>query len=174
VPDTILTAQSWDEIHAPFIQGRAGMVITGDWGISAVKRGAPDMKFSIVPLPVGKQAATVIGGFNIAVNAKAKSPAAIDLALWLTGPRSIELMRKYDRLSAQVAATSPDALAKLPPEQKPFMAQAAAGRARPVVAAWTEVHASVLSPAWDAVVRGLVTPQAAMQKAADEIRAKLQ
>jgi hypothetical protein len=35
------------------------------------------------------------------------------------------------------------------------------------------VHSSILSPAWDTSLRGLMTPQAAVQKAASEIAAKM-
>jgi ABC-type glycerol-3-phosphate transport system substrate-binding protein len=174
IPDTVLTAQSWDEVFAPFIQGRAGMLISGDWTIGAIRRGAPNLNYTIAPLPVGVRAATVIGGFNLAVNAKSKSPAAAaELALHLTGPRSVEAMRKADRLSAQASAATPDALAKLPENQRPFMAQAPVGRPRPNVPIWAEVHSSILSPAWDASLRGVLTPQAAVQKAAAEINAKM-
>ena len=173
IPDTVLTAQSWDEVFAPFLQGRAGMLISGDWTIGSIKRVAPNLNYSIVPLPTGKRAATVIGGFNLAVNAKTKSPAAADLVMFLTGPRSVEAMRKADRLSAHMTATTPDAIAKLPEAQRPFRSQAAAGRARPSIAIWAEVHSSILSPAWDTSLRGLMTPQAAVQKAASEIAAKM-
>ena len=174
IPDTVLTAQSWDEVFAPFIQGRAGMVISGDWTIGSIRRGAPNLNYSIAPLPAGVRPATVIGGFNLTVNAKSKSPAAAaELALFLTGPRSIEAMRKADRLSAQASATTPEALAALPANQRPFMAQAAYGRPRPNVPIWAEVHSSILAPAWDASLRGLTTPQAAVQKAAAEINAQM-
>ena len=93
--------------------------------------------------------------------------------MFLTGPRSVEAMRKADRLSAHMTATTPDAIAKLPEAQRPFMSQAAAGRARPSIAIWAEVHSSILSPAWDTSLRGLMTPQAAVQKAASEIAAKM-
>jgi maltose-binding protein MalE len=82
-------------------------------------------------------------------------------------------MRKADRLSAQASATTPEALAALPANQRPFMAQAAYGRPRPNVPIWAEVHSSILAPAWDASLRGLTTPQAAVQKAAAEINAQM-
>jgi maltose-binding protein MalE len=53
------------------------------------------------------------------------------------------------------------------------MAQAAYGRPRPNVPIWAEVHSSILAPAWDASLRGLTTPQAAVQKAAAEINAQM-
>lgn len=155
MPDSVLTAGNWDEVHAPFIQERAGMVVSGDWAIGAIERGNPNLDFSVHPLPVGKEAATVIGGYNLAVRAGTAVPdASFELVRWLTGPRSIELMAKYNRLSAVAAATTPDAIAALPELQQPFMSQAAAGRARPVVASWSQIHSDVFGTLWDSVIRG--------------------
>lgn len=155
MPDSVLTAGNWDEVHAPFVQERAGMVVTGDWALAAVAKANPDLKFSVHPLPAGKEAATVIGGFDLAIKANTSAPeASFELVKWLSGERSIALMRKYNRLSALKKAATPEAIAALPPNMQPFMQQAAAGRARPVVAAWTQMHTDVFANVWDSVIRG--------------------
>jgi ABC-type glycerol-3-phosphate transport system substrate-binding protein len=155
MPDSVLTAGNWDEVHAPFIQERAGMVVSGDWAISAIEKGNPELQFSIHPLPKGKEAATVIGGYNLAIRAGSESPdAGFELIRWLTGERSIELMGKYNRLSATAAAATPEAIAKLPEQMQPFMSQASAGHPRPVVASWSQIHGDVFGALWDAVLRG--------------------
>lgn len=155
MPDSVLTAGNWDEVHAPFVQERAGMVVTGDWALAAVAKANPNMKFSVHPLPAGKNAATVIGGFDLSIKADTKvANASFQLVQWLTGERSIELMRKYNRLSALAKATTPEAIASLPPSMQPFMKQAAAGKPRPVVAAWTQMHSDVFAKVWDSVIRG--------------------
>jgi multiple sugar transport system substrate-binding protein len=169
MPDSVLTAGNWDEVHAPFVQERAGMVVSGDWAISAIKKNAPNLDFSIHPLPKGKEAATVIGGYNLAIREGSASPdAAFQLINWLTTERSIELMGKYNRLSATLAATTPEAISKLPEEMQPFMAQAGAGHPRPVVASWSQMHGDVFGVMWDSVIRG--TPAAdAMAKANTQV-----
>jgi ABC-type glycerol-3-phosphate transport system substrate-binding protein len=169
MPESVLTAGNWDEVHAPFVQERAGMVVSGDWAIAAIKKNAPNVDFSIHPLPKGKEAATVIGGYNLAIREGTASPdAAFKLVEWLTGERSIELMSKYNRLSATAAATTPDAIAKLPVEMQPFMAQAGAGHPRPVVASWSQMHGDVFGNMWDAVIRGEPAAEA-MAKANTQI-----
>ncbi|MBS7700693.1 MULTISPECIES: sugar ABC transporter substrate-binding protein [unclassified Chelatococcus] len=174
MPKSVLTAGNWDEVHAPFIQERAGMVVTGDWALAALAKGNPNLKFSVHPLPVGVKAATVIGGYNLAAKAGSKSPdASFALIEWLTGPRSVELMRKYERLSAAASATTPEAIAALPKQLQPFMAQADAGRARPVVAPWSEIHASIFANAWDSVIRGKPA-QAVMTEANTAIQGLLE
>lgn len=131
------------------------MLISGDWAIGALNSGNPDLDYSIVPLPAGKEAATVIGGYNLAINANSDaSEASWALVEWLTGPRSTELMAQYQRLSAQAAAATDEAIAKLPEDLQPFMAQASAGRARPVVAQWSQIHSDVFGSVWDSALRG--------------------
>ncbi|WP_309084386.1 sugar ABC transporter substrate-binding protein [Chelativorans sp.] len=171
MPEAVLTAGSWDEVNAPFIQERAGMLVSGDWAISALKNGNPDLDWSVHPLPAGKEAATVIGGYDLAINANSSVPdASWQLVEWLTGPRGVELMRKYNRLSAAAGATAPEAIASLPEEMRPFMEQADAGRARPVVAQWSQIHNEIIANAWDSVLRG--TPaQEAMAEADKQIKA---
>src|SRR5690606_38486125 len=127
-PDPDLTAGHSGEVHAPFVQERAGMVVSRDWASGAIKKNAPNHGFSIHPLPKGKEAATVIGGYNLGIReGSASADASFELIKWLTTERSIDLMGKYNRLSATLAATTPEAIAKLPAEMQPFMQQAGAG-----------------------------------------------
>lgn len=169
MPASVLTAGSWDEVNAPFIQERAGMLISGDWAIGALAKGNPDLDYSILPLPVGAQAATVIGGYNLGINANSKAvDASWELVEWLTGPRSIALMAQYKRLSAQAAAATDEAIAALPEQLRPFMAQAGAGRARPVVAQWSQIHSDVFGTVWDSALRGQPVDEV-MAKAAGQI-----
>jgi ABC-type glycerol-3-phosphate transport system substrate-binding protein len=161
IPDTVLTAMTWDEVNAPFLQGRAGMLISGDWALGAIARGAPDLDFSVVPLPVGERAATVIGGYNIAVNANSQAPeAALQLLDWLTGERSTEVMPRYNRMAGTMAAVAPEVIATLPPNQQAFLAQAPHGVPRPPVAGWADIHTNVTGTMWDQVIRGTPVPEA--------------
>lgn len=161
MPDSVLTALSWDEVNAPFIQERAGMLMSGDWAIGALERDGTDLDYSIHPLPVGREQATVIGGYNMAMNAAGDAQdASWELVRWLTGERSVELMRKYNRLAAVEAATTPEALDALPETLRPFMEQAPHGRARPVVAAWSQIHSDVFATVWDSVLRGTSAEEA--------------
>lgn len=174
IPDTVLTAMTWDEVNAPFLQGRAGMLISGDWALGAIARGAPDLDYSVVPLPVGQRAATVIGGYNIAVNANSASPdAAVQLLDWLTGERSTTVMPQYNRMAGTMAAADPAVIATLPANQQAFLAQAPFGVPRPPVAGWADIHTTVTGTMWDQVVRGTPVPEAmaAAQTAAEAIMA---
>jgi ABC-type glycerol-3-phosphate transport system substrate-binding protein len=175
IPDSVLTSTTWDEVNAPFLQRRAGMLISGDWALGAIQRNAPDLDFSVHPLPAGVQAATVIGGYNLAMNRNTKVPkAALALIDWLTGPRSTELMKKYSRIAGTRAAAAPEVVAALPENQKAFLRQAEAGRPRPVVAGWADIHTNVTGKMWDQVIRGKPVAEAMAEaaKAAEAILAK--
>jgi len=165
IPESVLTATSWDEVNAPFIQERAGMLISGDWAIRPIDQSNPDLNYSIHPLPVGAEQAAVIGGYNIAMNAASDSPdAAWELIRWLTGERNPDLMAQYNRLSAFSGAQS----GALPDTMATFVNQVQYGHSRPVVAVWGQIHAEIFGNAWDAVLRG-ASPQDAMDQAAEAI-----
>jgi ABC-type glycerol-3-phosphate transport system substrate-binding protein len=175
IPDTVLTANSWDEVNAPFLQERAGMLISGDWALGAITRNAPNLDFSVHPLPKGKRAATVIGGYNVAVNANTRARAAsLQLVEWLTGPRSTEVMARYERIAGTMAAVAPEVVARLPPTQRAFLAQAPYGVPRPAVAGWGDIHTNVMARLWDQVIRGAAVPgaMAAANRAAEAVMAR--
>lgn len=175
IPDSILTAMTWDEVNAPFLQERSGMLISGDWALWAIGNNAPDLEFSVHPLPVGERAATVIGGYNIAVNANTgSSEAALELLDWLTGPRSTDLLPQYNRLAGTVAAVAPEVIETLPAERRAFLAQAPFGVPRPPVAGWADIHTNVTGVMWDQVLRGMPVPEAMAeaQAAAEAIMAQ--
>lgn len=150
------------------------MLISGDWALGAIARGAPDLDFSVHPLPKGERQATVIGGYNIAINANSKVPeAARQLMTWLTGPRSTEVMPRYNRMAGTMAAVAPEVIAAKPANQQAFLAQAPFGVPRPPVAGWADIHTNVTGTLWDQVLRGTPVPDAmaAAQTAAEAIMA---
>ena len=169
LPKNVLTARSWDEVNAPFIQERAGLLITGDWGIGPITAGNPDLDFSIAPLPAGKQQAAVIGGYDIAVNAETDSPdAAIAFVKAITGADALQLMKATNRISASTAGQTPEALSEYDERMQVFIKQAAVGRARPSQIKWAQID-KILAGAWDQAIRGEGSPQDILQNAAAEI-----
>jgi len=175
VPDTVLTANSWDEVNAPFLQQRAGMLISGDWALGAIARNAPNLDYSVHPLPRGRRAASVIGGYSVAVNANTPArDAALQLVEWLSGPRSTEVMGRYERIAGTMAAVAPELIARLPANQRAFLQQAPYGVPRPAVAGWGDIHSNVMARLWDQVIRGAAVPGAvaAAHRAAAAIMAR--
>ena len=61
----------------PFVQGRLGMVVTGDWQIARMPQYAPDIDYGITYMPVpaeGDESVTWAGGWSVVVPVNAKNP----------------------------------------------------------------------------------------------------
>ena len=173
LPPNVLTARSWDEVNAPFIQERAGMLMSGDWAMTPIREGNPDLEFTVVPLPRGAEAATVIGGYNIAVNATTDSPeAAVEFVQAITGPEAQPLREALGAISAHQSGQSEEALAAYDEAMQTFIRQAAEGRARPAQTQWAEIDTR-LAEAWDEAIRGAASPQEALDAAAADIEPML-
>lgn len=169
VPEDVKSAgESWDQVFAPFIQERAAMVMAGDWAIGAFKSGNPDLQFAVAPLPKGKEAATVIGGFNLGIPATAQNPdAAWSFIEWLTAQEQEGILQGYNRIQARQDILDSEYASK-DPLIKVFIDQSAVGRARATVPAWDEIENTVMSDAWDSVLLGAATPADALADAVEQ------
>ena len=169
VPEDVKSAgESWDQVFAPFIQERAAMVMAGDWAIGAFKDGNPDLQFSVAPLPKGKEAATVIGGFNLGIPTTAPSPEeAWKFIEWLTAQEQESILQEYNRIQARTDILDTEYASK-DPLIKVFIDQSAVGRARATVPAWDEIENTIMSDAWDSVLLGEATPADALADAVEQ------
>jgi multiple sugar transport system substrate-binding protein len=166
VPEDIKSAgESWDQVFAPFIQERTAMVMSGDWAISAIKEGNPDLDFAVAPLPKGKEAATVIGGYNLGIPATSPNvDAAWAFIEWLTAAEQESILQGYNRIQARADILDTE-YAKKDPLLQVFIEQSSVGRARATVPAWDEIENTVVADAWDSVILGQATPDAALADA---------
>lgn len=169
VPQDIKSATTaWDQVFAPFIQGRAAMMFSGDWATWAILDGAPDMDFRVAPLPVGKEAATVIGGYNLAIPTSAVNPeAAWDFITWLTAVEQEWVLQGYNRIQARADIVGSE-YATGDPILQVFVEQSAVGRARATVPAWDEIENTIVAEAWDAVILEQASPEDALASAVDQ------
>jgi multiple sugar transport system substrate-binding protein len=168
-PEDVKSAgESWDQVFAPFIQERAAMVMAGDWAIGAFKSGNPDLQFSVAPLPKGKEAATVIGGFNLGIPTTAANPdAAWSFIEWLTAQEQEHILQAYNRIQARADILDTE-YASQDPLIKVFIEQSAVGRARATVPAWDEIENTIMADAWDSVLLGESTPADALADAVEQ------
>lgn len=175
VPDDIKSAnQSWDQVFAPFIQERAAMVMSGDWAIFAFKEGNPGLEFSVAPLPKGKEAATVIGGYNLGIPASSKNTdAAWDFIAWLTAKEQENILQAYNRIQARADIVDSE-YAKKDPLLQVFIEQSPVGRARASVPTWDEIENTIMADAWDSVILGQATPEEALSSAVKQTNDLLQ
>lgn len=169
VPEDVKSAgESWDQVFAPFIQERAAMVMSGDWAIFAFKEGNPDLEFSVAPLPKGKEAATVIGGYNLGIPATSQNvDAAWDFITWLTAKEQESILQAYNRIQARADIVDSE-YAKQDPLLQVFIEQSPVGRARASVPAWDEIENTIMADAWDSVILGQATPEEALSSAVEQ------
>ena len=169
VPDALKGAtDSWDQVFAPFIQEKAAMMLTGDWGIQPVRQGNPKLDFGIAPLPKGKEAATVIGGYDLAIPATShNADAAWDFIRWFTSKDQEGVLQAYKRIQARKDIVD-SAYAKQDPLVEVFVDQSAAGRARATVPQWDEIENTILADTWDSVILGQAKPADALAKAVQQ------
>lgn len=169
VPEDIKSAgESWDQVFAPFIQERAAMVMAGDWAIFAINEGNPDLDLGVAPLPKGKEAATVIGGFNLGISATSQqADAAWAFIEWLTAAEQESILQGYNRIQARADIVDTE-YAKQDPLIQVFIEQSAVGRARATVPAWDEIENTVMSDAWDSVILGAASPADALADAVEQ------
>ncbi|MEZ4561227.1 MAG: sugar ABC transporter substrate-binding protein [Thermomicrobiales bacterium] len=169
VPEDVKSAgESWDQVFAPFIQERAAMVMAGDWAIGAFRDGNPDLQFAVAPLPVGKEAATVIGGYNLGIPATAPNPdEAWKFIEWLSAQEQESILQDYNRIQARADILDTEYASK-DPLIKVFIEQSAVGRARATVPAWDEIENTVMADAWDSVLLGEASPADALAEAVEQ------
>jgi multiple sugar transport system substrate-binding protein len=169
VPEDVKSARdSWDQVFAPFIQERVGMVMSGDWATFAIKQGNPKLDFAVAPLPKGKEAATVIGGYNLAIPATSKNAdAAWKFVTWMTDAKQEWILQGYNRIQARTDVVGSD-YAKKDPILQVFIEQAPVGRARATVPAWDEIENTVVADAWDSVILGQASPEDALKSAVQQ------
>lgn len=174
VPEDIKSAtDSWDQLFAPFIQERVAMMMTGDWGIQPVQQGNAKLDFGIAPLPKGKEAATVIGGYDLAITTTSKkADAAWDFLKWLSAKEQESILESYKRIPARADITG-SAYAKSDPLIEVFINQSPVGRARATVPQWNDIENTILADAWDSVVLGQSKPADALKQAAEQANEQL-
>ncbi len=75
---------------SPFVQGRLGMMLVGDWWIATMAQYAPDIDYGITYLPVpteGMESTTWAGGWSAVIPQGAKQPdAAFKFLAYFCGP----------------------------------------------------------------------------------------
>ena len=173
VPEEFLGVNAgWDGYWTPFLQGRVGMMMVGDWAIWSLRDAAPNLDFGIVPLPMGKNSATIVGGYNLAVSTKSEDQeGGVALIKWLTDAGRDDMLASYDRMPARNDVT--DSPQFNSGERAAFAQQADVARARPVIAQWSALENDFMAKAWDETIRGTKAPAAALKVAAEAVNSAL-
>ena len=163
MPESVKSTLSWDQVFAPFIQEDVGIVLSGDWAIAAIDKGNPDLNYGIAPVPVGKTAATTLGGYNLSINKNSKSiDASWEFIKWLSEKEQSDILQSYSRISARKDIVESDFI-KNNPSFEIFVKETINSKSRPVVTQWQQVQ-TYLGEAFTSVILGAATPQEALDK----------
>ncbi len=161
---------------SPFIQGRLGAMISGNWEFAGFKEYAPDTEFSYTFTPVpaeGDPSVTWAGGWSTVIPAGAKNPeGAYDFMKYMTGADG---QRTYVEINNNLP-TNLELLGDaelLGEDLKWFADQFETTRNRPVLPVgakyWDEMTA-----AWELIYTGEAEPADAMAQAKENTMADME
>ena len=149
-----------------FGTGRYAMMLEGPWKSAELAGAYPGVAYGTAMMPAGEGGSiSVLGGEDIAMFNTANREAAWKFMQFMTGEFAETEMAKCGQIPVNKAALEGDTVKNA--DYAPFIAAIQTAKARPTVAAWTEMDNS-LTVAMTKVVEGELTAQEAMDQLAAE------
>lgn len=147
-----------------FGTGRYAMMLEGPWKSAELAGAYPDVAYGTAPIPAGEGGSvSVLGGEDIAMFNTANKEAAWKFMRFMTGEYAETEMAKCGQIPVNKAALESETVKAA--DYAPFIAAIQTAKARPTVAAWSEMD-NDLQVAMNAVVTGEKTAQEAMDELA--------
>ena len=147
-----------------FGTGRYAMMLEGPWKSAELAGAYPDVAYGTAPIPAGEGGSvSVLGGEDIAMFNTANKEAAWKFMQFMTGEYAETEMAKCGQIPVNKAALESDTVKTA--DYAPFIEAIQTAKARPTVAAWSEMD-NELQAAMNAVVTGEKTAQEAMDELA--------
>lgn len=154
-----------------FGTGRYAMMLEGPWKTAELKGAYPDVAYGTAPIPAGDGGScSVLGGEDITMFTTANKDAAWKFMQFMTSEFAQTEMAKCGQLPVNKAALESDTVKNAP--FAPFLEAIKTAKARPTVAAWSEID-NELNIAVTSVVNGEKTAQEAMDELAAKVDALL-
>lgn len=149
-----------------FGTGRYAMMLEGPWKSAELAGAYPDVAYGTAPIPAGEGGSvSVLGGEDIAMFNTANQEAAWKFMQFMTSEFAETEMAKCGQIPVNVAALESDTVKNA--DYAPFIEAIQTAKARPTVAAWSEMD-NGLQVALTAVVSGEKTAQEALDELAAE------
>lgn len=143
-----------------FGTGRYAMMLEGPWKSAELAGAYPDVAYGTAPIPAGDGGSiSVLGGEDIAMFNSANKEAAWKFMQFMTSEYAETEMAKCGQIPVNKAALESETVKKA--DYAPFIEAIQTAKARPTVAAWSEMD-NELQVAMNAVVTGEKTAQEAM------------
>lgn len=147
-----------------FGTGRYAMMLEGPWKSAELAGAYPDVAYGTAPIPAGEGGSiSVLGGEDIAMFASANKEAAWKFMQFMTGEFAQTEMAKCGQIPVNKAALTSETVKNA--SYAPFIEAIQTAKARPTVAAWSEMD-NELTMAVTAVVTGEKTAQEALDELA--------
>jgi len=147
-----------------FGTGRYAMMLEGPWKSAELAGAYPDVAYGTAPIPAGEGGSvSVLGGEDIAIFNSANKEAAWKFMQFMTSEYAETEMAKCGQIPVNKAALESDTVKAA--DYAPFIEAIQTAKARPTVAAWSEMD-NDLQVAMNAVVTGEKTAQEAMDELA--------
>ena len=147
-----------------FGTGRYAMMLEGPWKSAELAGAYPDVAYGTAPIPAGEGGSiSVLGGEDIAMFNTSNKEAAWKFMQFMTGEYAETEMAKCGQIPVNRAALESDTVKTA--DYAPFIEAIQTAKARPTVAAWSEMD-NGLQVAMNAVVTGEKTAQEAMDELA--------
>lgn len=147
-----------------FGTGRYAMMLEGPWKSAELAGAYPDVAYGTAPIPAGEGGSiSVLGGEDIAMFNTPNKEAAWKFMQFMTGEYAKTEMAKCGQIPVNRAALESDTVKAA--DYAPFIEAIQTAKARPTVAAWSEMD-NGLQVAMNAVVTGEKTAQEAMDELA--------
>lgn len=147
-----------------FGTGRYAMMLEGPWKTAELAGAYPDVAYGTAYMPAGEGGSiSVLGGEDIAMFNTANREAAWKFMQFMTGEYAETAMAKCGQIPVNKAALESDTVKNA--DYAPFIQAIETAKARPTVAAWSEMD-NELTNAMTALVNGEKTAQEAMDELA--------
>ncbi len=147
-----------------FGTGRYAMMLEGPWKTAELAGAYPDVAYGTAYMPAGEGGSiSVLGGEDIAMFNTANREAAWKFMQFMTGEYAQTAMARCGQIPVNKAALESDVVKNA--DYAPFIEAIETAKARPTVAAWSEMD-NELTNAMTAVVNGEKTAQEAMDELA--------
>ena len=147
-----------------FGTGRYAMMLEGPWKSAELAGAYPDVAYGTAPIPAGEGGSvSVLGGEDIAMFNSANKETAWKFMQFMTSEFAETEMAKCGQIPVNKAALESETVKAA--DYAPFIEAIQTAKARPTVAAWSEMD-NDLQVAMNAVVTGEKTAQEAMDELA--------
>lgn len=151
------------DVMNQFISGNVAMMVNGPWQIPTMQKEAPELNWKVTLIPKDSEYASCLGGENYAVIKGGNTEGALDFLNYATSEEQAKyLMSEFGYISANQTIAESQFEADSP--YQPFVEELKYAQSRGPLADWPSVS-DAISLAYNEVMTGTATPEAAAEKA---------